>query len=229
MKVLLSIHDTTPYFEKEISILAEKLADYKKSWLITPLWDGKYHFQSAFTSVLKGDEKILHGLTHRGKSDLFSTVLFLNNNLSRELRGLNRSETADNLKRGISLFEDSFAQPPKGYIPPNWYHNRYSLDLLRELGFSFTETWTSVLGFDKNTSFRTLPMSFDYGKNFLLSRFCLWYSRMQIEHTKPDLIRFAVHPQDINHGYLDPIMSRIRKIKESGYRFYSYEEITTSP
>lgn len=225
MKAVISVHDTSPCFEPELLTIKEKLVDFKKSWLITPLWGGQHEITPDFVSIFEDEERVLHGLTHEGKADIFSQMLFFNAGLSREFRGLNETETKDRVVKSLDMYERCAGEKPSGFIPPNWYHNSHSKEILHKMQFRFTEDWLRLINLDTKTTYTALPLSFDYGDNLLLSRLCLWHSRWTIRYHRPKFIRFAIHPQDVQHGFLDAVCERIYLMEEAGYEFCSYEEM----
>ncbi len=227
--VIISIHDITPYFQKEVTTIMENFESIPLSLLITPLWDGEHKLTPDFIKLLRGSEKVLHGLTHRHNgNDWTGKLVALSNRSDRELYGLTWQETATLLGRGKMLFEEAFGESPKGFVPPTWYHNRYSIGLLREMGFSFTETAFQILDLESLSNediyIKTPSICFDYGNNSLAERLSIGLWRRILTHFSPSLVRISIHPSDVKNGFLPHFNTLINLLKAKGYVFRSYQD-----
>src|SRR5688572_23326572 len=98
--VVISFHDASIVFQKEIENVMHSIPQ-KKSFLVTPLWHGKAHLDTQFANVMRGEDNLLHGLTHR--SDYFDpySLLFMNKNISREFLYLDYASTKKKIDLGI--------------------------------------------------------------------------------------------------------------------------------
>src|SRR5688572_6147440 len=125
-KAVISFHDASIVFQKEIENVLHSIPQ-KKSFLITPLWHGKGHLNDQFARVMQHEDNLLHGLTHR--SDHFDpySILFMNRSISREFLHLDYASTKLKISTGVRLFQDTIGDSPSGFIPPMWYHNKYTM------------------------------------------------------------------------------------------------------
>jgi peptidoglycan/xylan/chitin deacetylase (PgdA/CDA1 family) len=219
----------SPHFRNEIKVILDYFANVPMSLLITPFWDGKIELDKAFIDLVKNSEKILHGLTHNNeKNDLIGKLVALSWRSDRELYGLSEIETIDLIQKGKYLFERAFGEKAIGFVPPTWLHNEFSIDILRDLDFSFTETpWRLIdLKSNNNTDFliKTPAICYDYGNN----KGAAWFSKQLWKQFfsifSPDLIRISIHPSDVKNGYLPTIKTLINTLHEKEYSFLSYQE-----
>lgn len=223
--VIVSIHDTTPFYEKELETIMHHFSTIKKSFLITPDWHHNNPITPSFASLFKGEETILHGLAHTGtSSDKISNLFFMNKKISRELKGLDKAETTRLISEGVALFEEHFGKKPDGFIPPMWYHNKYSMETLKELGFRYTEGLSSVVDLKHDKSYFNLPISFDFGNNKLMTDLSFSLAKTCVSTRKFSFLRFAIHPMDIRRGHLERIDTLLQHILSKGYVCTTYDE-----
>ena len=226
---IISIHDVTSYFQKEVTTIMEHFKGIPLSLLVTPLWDGEHTLTPDFVQILRGSEKILHGLTHCNKGrDLTGKLVALSKRSDREMFGLTWQETATLIAKGKQLFEEAFGESPKGFVPSMWYHNRYSIGLLREMGFSFTETAFQILDLESPTNediyIKTPAVCFDYGNNSLAERLSIGLWRRILTNFSPSLVRISIHPSDVKNGFMPHFDTLIQLLKRKGYAFQSYDQ-----
>lgn len=223
-KVVLSFHDAAAEFQKEIENVM-RFIPQKKSFLITPLWHGKGQLDKQFAGLMLNQDVLLHGLTHR--SDYFDpySILYMNKSLSREFLHLDHEATRSKIQLGINLFQDSIGYRPMGFIPPMWYHNRYTMTVLKEMSFLYTETWTRFVNLQNNDIFSSFPLSLDYGDNKILSSIYLKGWKRYLTFKKPSFIRLAIHPADLRNGMANKIKEMITRLEDDGYTFFTYSEL----
>lgn len=226
-RVVVSMHDSSPLFKKEIEVVMRTIPQ-KKSFLVTPCWHGKEGLDKDFAALLKGEDTLLHGLTHQ--SDYFDpySILFVNKEISREFLHLSHAATREKISLGAKLFENQMGTRLRGFIPPMWYHNRHSLGVLKEMGFCYTETWTSFINLENRQSFQSLPLSLDYGNNMLLSKLYLKGWKNYLKWIDPQLIRLAIHPSDVGNNMLYKLKEVVHRLEDNGYTFLTYEELLTA-
>lgn len=223
--VIISIHDVTPRFQNEIEIILNHFSDVPTSILATPLWDGWHRFRPDFVALLRGSEKILHGLTHRsGGCDLAGSFMAFSRRSDRELAHLSREQTYRRLDLGRRLFEDAFGETPWGYVPPTWFHNPHSISILQEMGFLFTETAQHIIDLSQNEKKSAIPVCLDYGNNRLFETFFTYGWRFMVSHFSPDVVRLSVHPSDVTNGFLPHFDTMIQILKDKNYIFSTYQE-----
>lgn len=231
---IISIHDVSPRFQTEIKVILAYFKTIPKSVLVTPLWDGVHHLTPDFVKMMQNTEgvadKVLHGLTHRcNRFDWLGKAAALSKRSDRELFGLTYQETEKLIYTSQCLFEDTFDEQPLGFIPPTWFHNAHSIDILHQKRFVFTETTWELVGLkhdvDKPFRHKTLPVCFDYGNNIVAEKLSIKAWHYAIKRFSPDLVRLSIHPSDVENGFLPPIGRIIETLKETGYEFLTYKDI----
>lgn len=229
MRVMLSIHDISPLFQKEIDFILKDLEGIKKSLLVTPLWNGSHRPDKSFVQSLAGQELSLHGLTHQTlKKDFWGKALLMSSASCKELFQLNRLETKEKIVTAGKIFEDSFNQSPAGFIPPMWYHNKFSIPLLKELGFVYTESSSAFIDLQANKKVFSIPMCFDFGRNSLLNYLSVYGWKHLFKNINQPLVRISVHPSDIKNGWWKPVKQIIESFQEKNYPFINYTDLIKS-
>jgi predicted deacetylase len=223
-KAVISFHDASIVFQKEIESVMCSISQ-PKSFLITPLWHGKAHLDEQFAKVMQHEDTLLHGLTHR--SDYFDpcSVLYMNKNVSREFLHLDYETTKAKIASGIKLFQDSLGASPRGFIPPMWYHNKHTTPVLKEMAFSYTETWTAFIDLNNNTTISSFPLSLDYGSNTILSGMYYTGWKNYFNYKKPPLVRVAIHPSDVRNGMIAKVKEMVTRLEDENYTFLTYSEL----
>lgn len=223
-RAVISFHDASIVFQKEIENVIQVIPQ-KKSFLITPLWHGSGQLDDRFSRLMRGEDNLLHGITHQ--SDFFDpcSILFMNKSLSREFLYLDYEATKIKIDYGIRLFQEKMGCSPTGFIPPMWYHNKYTMAVLKEMALSYTETWTSFVNLKNDNKLFSFPLSLDYGRNTILRSiyFAGWKSYFKIK--KPGLIRVAIHPSDLRNGMIGKIKELVGRLEDDGYTFLTYSEL----
>lgn len=175
--------------------------------------------------MMQKQDTLLHGLTHISAYVDPCALLFLNKKISREFLYLTYQATREKVVSGIKLFEDHLYRTPEGFIPPMWYHNRHSMQVLKEMQFCYTETWESFVNLRENQKFSSFPLSLDYGNNMLLSILYLKTWKWYFTRQRPRFIRLAIHPSDVNRNTISRIKEIIKRIEDNGYIFLTYAEL----
>ncbi len=225
-KVILSVHDASPLFRKEIEIIMEHFSNIPKSMLVTPLWDGWHRIDKGFSTMLNETDKVLHGLTHRSVGcDWAGKIFALSNRSDREFYNLTEAQTVQRIQLGKRLFEDAFDETPTGFIPPMWHHNLFSINTVRNLGFQFTENASHIIKLQEDTKQAAIPVCLDYGNNILLEKLMTFGWRYLVKHTMPEFVRLSIHPSDVTNGYLPHFDIMIKILKDKNYQFTTYQEL----
>ncbi len=225
---LISVHDVSPRFQSEVTTILKHFEDMPLSLLVTPFWNGEHRLTPDFVKILRGSEKVLHGLKHcNNKGDWAGKIAACSRRSDRELYGLSYNETATLIAEGKQLFEEAFDESPKGFVPPTWYHNPYSVGLLRDMGFSFTEKPFQLLDLetatDDNMCIKTPAVCFDYGNNRWAERLSIGFWRRFLMQFSPLLVRVSIHPSDVENGFLPQLDVLVQLLKSKGYAIQTYQ------
>ncbi len=149
-RLLASIHDVSPRFERQIDVLAEhldrRLGSSRFAMLVVPdHWDASpLSADKAFQARLRGwsdagVEMFLHGWRHRDDSGAAS---FKAKHLTAgegEFLGLSEIEATRRLRAGRAVVEDAIGRPVAGFIAPAWLYGPGALAAVRAEGFALAE------------------------------------------------------------------------------------------
>jgi len=152
-RLLVSIHDVSPPFEREVDQLAERLSRAMPSMRMTMLvvpdhWNrAPIRPGSPFAGRLRrwrelGIEMFLHGwchrddMAHRGWTGIKARHMTAGEG---EFLGLEQAEAHRRLIRGRQLIEDITGEAVQGFVAPAWLYSEAARAALRETGFRIAE------------------------------------------------------------------------------------------
>ncbi len=160
-RLLASIHDVGPKFERQVDQLVEALERHvgtaKFAMLVVPdHWDdAPLSAAPAFQAKLRcwadaGVEMFLHGWRHR---DDAPTKGFAQKHMTAgegEFSALSAVEASARIADGRKVVEDAIGRPVAGFIAPAWLYSAGALDAVRDAGFALAEdhmkVWQPVSG-----------------------------------------------------------------------------------
>ena len=157
-RLILSIHDVGPRFEREVDILHERLSQMagpgKAAMLVVPDHWGEAPIlaRSPFAARLRGwaecgTEIFLHGWFHRDLAKHGGLALFKARHMTAgegEFLGLSRDEAARRMRNGRELLEDIIGRPVTGFVAPAWLYGPGALEALSAEGFGIAEDHMKV-------------------------------------------------------------------------------------
>lgn len=212
-RLLCSIHDVGPRFEREVDCLAEmydrQLGHARFAMLVVPdHWGTAPLAQNkAFQSRLRswsdaGVEMFVHGWFHRDQVRHSGLAKFKASNLTAgegEFLGLDHDEALRRMTEGKALIEDTIGRKAAGFIAPAWLYGPGARSALTRAGFDLAEdhfrVWEPangkvlsrgpVITWASRTSLRQLS-----------SRFFARVARLALAGQRD--VRLAVHPGDTN-------------------------------
>jgi len=225
--ILISIHDTNPYYQSQIYKFLDELEKRnisKFSILITPYWDETSNINKHpyFVNKLKsketaGAELILHGYDHKGNKFI----------------DLNKSQAEKRLNKALDSFQQAFNSTPNGFIPPMWKQSNDTYELLKEKNFRFTETFTE-LEFFSGRRFKGFPLGMEsYSSNkyikydritpLIAKIFSNVYARLI--WNKGGVVRYFIHPREADNGNYNATLNLLDKFLEKGWIPITYSEL----
>ncbi|OYU35964.1 polysaccharide deacetylase family protein [Novosphingobium sp. PASSN1] len=164
-RLLVSIHDVSPRFEREVDILAERLARHvgaaRFAMLVIPdHWRGApIAGNAAFAARLRGwadqgIEMFLHGWCHKDETPATQGLAAIKGKHMTagegEFLNLPHAEALARMREGRALVEDVIGRPVAGFVAPAWLYGKGAHAALRELGFALAEdhmkVWRPVSG-----------------------------------------------------------------------------------
>lgn len=152
-RLLVSIHDVGPRFEREVDILVERLerqiGNGKFAMLVVPdHWGehplaGNRRYQARLRAYAdSGAEIFVHGWYHRdtaehsGSARLWAKYMTASEG---EFLGLTSPEAAQRMADGRALIEDAIGREVAGFIAPAWLYGPGAREALAQSGFALAE------------------------------------------------------------------------------------------
>ena len=158
-RLLVSIHDVSPRFEREVDVLAERLArhvgDARFAMLVIPdHWRAApIAGDAAFGRRLRdwadqGIEMFLHGWSHKDETPATQGLAAIKGKHMTagegEFLNLPQAEALSRMRDGRALVEDMIGRPVAGFIAPAWLYGEGAHAAMRELGFPLAEDHMKV-------------------------------------------------------------------------------------
>lgn len=149
-RLLLSIHDVGPRFEREVNQLVDQFSRLSGglnfAMLVVPdHWDqAPLAGDTAFRARLRGwsdqgVEMFVHGWRHRDDSSQGGFKARHMTAGEGEFLSLYRTEALRRMVAGRALIEDAIGRPVSGFIAPAWLYGPGALAALRDSGFALAE------------------------------------------------------------------------------------------
>jgi len=152
-RLLASIHDVGPRFEREVDQLAEifvrLLGAPRFAMLVVPDHWGEAPLQQApdFRRRLRewsdaGIEMFVHGWFHKDHAEhsrLAGIKARMMTASEGEFLGLDRAVAAQRMADGKALIEDIIGRPAAGFIAPAWLYGSGAREALKAGGFALAE------------------------------------------------------------------------------------------
>lgn len=152
-RLLASIHDVGPRFEREVDALAERFVRHlggpRFAMLVVPDHWGEAPLKAApaFQRKLRdwadaGVEMFVHGWFHRDSSTHAGAASFKARHMTAgegEFLGLDHAEALRRMTEGRALIEDVIGRPATGFIAPAWLYGTGARAALADAGFAMAE------------------------------------------------------------------------------------------
>lgn len=153
-RLLASIHDVSPRFEREIDVLAERLdrrlGSARFAMLVVPdHWDqAPLSADKAFQARLRGwadagVEMFLHGWRHLDDAPQGFKAQHMTAG-EGEFSALDTVEATRRLRAGRAVVEEAIGRPVAGFIAPAWLYSPDALAAVRAEGFALAEDHMKV-------------------------------------------------------------------------------------
>ena len=154
-RLLASIHDVGPKFERHVDQLVDALERHvghaKFAMLVVPdHWDdAPLSAAPAFQAKLRrwsdaGVEMFLHGWRHRDDAPAKGFAQKHMTAGEGEFSALSSSEASARIAEGRKVVEDAIGRPVAGFIAPAWLYSAGALDAVRDAGFVLAEDHLKV-------------------------------------------------------------------------------------
>lgn len=231
-KIFLAIHDATPRFLNELETIFSSLDELgveKYEILVTPNWYGQFpieeennlnkNFEELVESHLDHSELVLHGYTHASEKGLLwalSDTFGLGGEL--EFGYINREKVKKKLERGLNSIKEVFGAEPSGFVPPMWVCDGEALR-------NKFEYYTDKRGVDYfHFRVKSPVINYDAGRSDLLNRFAQHNSTKKVNGLREGVVRFALHPKDVNNGNFKQEIKDLKHLLDKGWEPALYED-----
>ncbi len=211
-KLLASIHDVSPKFEREVDMLLDQLSRHlggpnlamlvvPDHWGSAPIAENK-SFQKRLRSWAEsGVEMFVHGWEHRDTSTHESAFTdFKAKHMTAnegEFLGLDQTTALARMKRGKDLIEDVIGKPATGFIAPAWLYGPGALAAMGEAGFALSEDHFKVWQPANGNVLSRGPVITWASRSKPRIASSLGFAAFARHALKPmQIVRVAVHPGD---------------------------------
>ncbi len=211
-RLLASIHDVSPKFERQIDILAERLdrrlgANSFAMLVVPDHWDtSPLGAAPDFARRLRewadaGVEMFLHGWRHRDDSaHAGGAASFKARHMTAgegEFLGLPDDEARRRMQAGRKVVEDAIGRPVAGFIAPAWLYGPGARAALASEGFALAEDHMKVWRPADGTVLARGPVITWASRSPGRIRSSLFFARLARFALRPlPTVRVAVHPGD---------------------------------
>lgn len=211
-RLLASIHDVSPRFERQVDALAERLSGHlgtgKFAMLVIPdHWRGApLAGNAAFQARLRqwadmGIEMFLHGWCHKDETPAEQGLAgFKGKHMTAgegEFLNLPHADALARMAQGKALVEDILGRPVTGFIAPAWLYGPGAHQAMAGLGFALAEDHMKVWRPQSGEVLAKGPVITWASRSKARIRSSLWFSalaRQALPLTRT--VRVAVHPGD---------------------------------
>lgn len=211
-RLLVSIHDVGPRFEREIDQLFDRLVRLigapKIAMLVVPdHWDqAPLSASPAYQRKLRtwaddGVEMFLHGWSHKDDSRHEGPLAgFKARHMTAgegEFLGLSAAEALHRMGKGRQVVEDAIGRPVAGFIAPAWLYGPGAHAAMAEMGFPLAEDHMRVWRPGSNRNLAKGPVVTWASRSRSRIASSLFFAGLARFGLKPlPTLRVAVHPGD---------------------------------
>ncbi len=210
-RLLASIHDVGPRFEREVDLLADRLSRHlggpRFAMLVVPdHWSeaplaGARAFQAKLRDWAdRGVEMFVHGWTHRDDSAHSGAASFKAKHMTAgegEFLGLPHAEALRRMTDGRALIEDIIGRAVAGFIAPAWLYGDGARAALGDAGFAMAEDHMRVWRPSDGAVLARGPVVTWASRSAARIRSSLAFAALARTALRPlPTLRIAVHPGD---------------------------------
>jgi hypothetical protein len=229
---VITIHDAAPVFEEKICEFADELdkLNIKFNIAIIPFYkeEQKLTNYPEFVEKIKSYRALeiaLHGLYHNDKKG----------NLD-DFHARSKQQSEVEIKSGLQIITDAGFDSVKTFVPPSWYLNVESLQILEDLEFKLAETTDTFLFLEPKQDrdsysikmTKTDPvLNWDVKGEPNKNIESLEPNRRMFDNLlqkKTNFIRIAIHPKDPLQALQDQ-KEMIHKLQANNYVFIGYSDV----
>lgn len=209
MRLLVSIHDVTPAFARQVEGLWDVCAarSITPALFVVPSWHGEFPLEDdpRFCAWLRrckaaGAEIFLHGERHDevGSERSWRDALraFGRTNREGEFLTLTRASARNRIARGIRRLR-ALGLDPVGFVAPAWLARRDCLDAVADVGLRFSEDTHYIHLHDRATRVR-VPVIRWSARTLFRAHASVAVAAWTRNVARHPLMRVALHPRDLS-------------------------------
>lgn len=212
----VALHDVAPRFSKQIAAIAEALSPLIGSNMaaaVVPRWHGRPigPDDREFIELVRRhfDDILLHGLTHSRDNGRGLVSLITRN--SDEFNGLSVEETESRLEQGQAALQQHFAETACGFIAPTFQRGRLTAERLAGHGLHYAVGFRHI-EFSSGERIPVATWCWDVSRWGPLGHVGHFYGNLRMGLYKDLLPCLAIHPVDVDRGFLPKIVALTRKL-----------------
>jgi predicted deacetylase len=226
----VTIHDVTPVFDAQLRAIVDAFAPVVGTRLAVaavPRWHGRRPapVDRAFWRwvLASSSETLLHGYEH--VQPRFSGI----NGVCKgnELRGLPPAVVRERLQKGQRELTELLGAPAVGFLAPAYERGAASDDVLAACDLSYYLGWKRLVGLPGPTV-RLATWVWDVapvrGAGYV-GEWLGWLMRVR----RGAVPAIALHPKDVDNGYLDRAVRVARRLVARGFRAVVPSELLARP
>jgi len=210
-RLLASIHDVGPGFDREVAQLVERLelrlGQARFAMLVVPDHWGAHPLSgdAAFRARLRtwsdaGVEMFVHGWFHKDLAEHSGAAALKARHMTAgegEFLGLDEAEALRRMREGKALIEDTIGREAAGFIAPAWLYGEGARAALRQAGFALAEDHWRVWDAANDTVLAKGPVVTWASRSTMRTASSLLFSALA-RNVLPwsETVRVAVHPGD---------------------------------
>jgi predicted deacetylase len=240
-RLLASIHDVSPRFEREVDLLLDRLAPFvgtRLAMLVVPDHWGSAPLTPAFNARLRqwanaGVEMFVHGWFHRDDSAHRGIPAIKARRMTAgegEFLGLDRSEALARMRRGRTVLEQATGRAAAGFIAPAWLYSDEARTALADAGFALAEDHARVWVPGGEVVARGPVITWASRSDARALSSLVAASALRAALQPLPTVRIAVHPGDVTRpALLRSIDRTFAAFTTRGRRPAAYADLLTAP
>lgn len=227
---LVVIHDVTPQFVESIAAILDRLEPLIRRCVaaaVVPQWHGQpWANDGGFAGWVKAHfgEVLLHGYTHRRERG--GSLSWLTDGAD-EFVGMPAVAIVERLQRGQAILTEAFGRPAAGFVPPAWQRGPVDSALMAACGLHYCAGLTRI----ERVEGRPIPLStwsWDAGKVPQLGLLGGVAGAAMFTLRCRSLPCIVLHPLDVERGYLQYGLARVRAFLAVGRQPTTFAEAVSS-
>ncbi len=224
-KIIVSIHDVSPKYEKEIHTIVRELNKHidKYNLLLTLNFENNWNIEK-FPSFIKFIKKVINNnkkLVYHGHTHLINKRVLFYHVFKYFEFFKPKKDIVESFQDAKKRFGSYFGIQKLGFEPPVWYFPKKKSKMI----FDYFQYYATKKGiYYKNKFIPSVPYLFAADTSALISKLIasLFFFRLIFDKSKT--IRISIHPSDVTYKTLPKIMKKIDQLIKKGYKPAIYED-----